>query len=106
MRSRSRWRLVWMLGATAAGGALAVRAPAHAAVTYEAGGRVVSVSPDRMVIHIAHDAIPGVMGAMTMSFTARGASQLEGLGPGDRVRFTFTVTDDGRRLLDAVRRAP
>lgn len=95
-----------MLGAVTVGGTLTVRAPAHASVTYEAGGRVVSISPDRAVAFIAHDAIPGVMGAMTMSFTARTTSQLAGLGPGDRVRFTFTVTDDGRRLLDAVHRVP
>lgn len=98
--------MLWTLAATVAGSTLALRDPVHAATSYEAVGRVVSISPERTVVHIAHEAIPGVMGAMTMSFTARVASQLAGVTAGDRVRFAFTVTDDGQRLLDAVRRAP
>ena len=81
------------------------RAPiAQAEARYATAGRVVSIAPDLAAVSIAHDAIPGVMGAMTMSFSARAPSQLAGLAVGERVRFTFTVTDDGRRLLDSVRR--
>lgn len=89
-----------------AGVASTVPRAAHAEARYEATGRVVSLGADRGAVSIAHEAIPGVMGAMTMSFAARDASQLAGVAVGDRVRFAFTVTDDGRRLLDSVRRAP
>jgi len=38
---------------------------------------------------IRHDAIPNLnMGPMTMTFTAARPSLLEGLSPGDRIRFT------------------
>ncbi len=85
------------------GAALSPR-PAHAESRYEATGRVVSFTPDGGTVSIAHDAIPGVMGAMTMTFTARAATQFAGLSVGDRVRFSFTVTDDGRRLVDSIAR--
>ncbi len=106
MRSRTPWMTLWLLGVAAAGSTLTVRAPVHAMASYGAVGRVVSITPDRTVVRIAHEAIPGLMGAMTMPFTARAPTQLAEVTPGDRVRFTFTVTDDGRRLLDAVGRAP
>ncbi len=86
-----------------AAGELAPR-EARAESHYAATGRVVSFTADHNTVSIAHEAIPGVMGAMTMSFTARAATQLAGLSVGDRVRFTFTVTDDGRRMLDTVER--
>jgi len=95
-----------MLGATVTAPALLVRSRAYAAASYDAVGRIVSIAPGGNVVHIAHEAIPGVMGAMTMSFTARSETQLVGFGPGDRVAFRFTVTDDGRRLLDVVRHRP
>ncbi|MFO0650836.1 MAG: copper-binding protein [Polyangiales bacterium] len=99
--SRRLFLLALLSGAAA--GELIPRV-AQAESHYAATGRVVSFTADHNTVSIAHEAIPGVMGAMTMSFTARAATQLAGLSVGDRVRFTFTVTDDGRRLLDAVER--
>lgn len=99
--SRRLFLLALLSGAAA--GELVPR-DAQAESHYAATGRVVSFTADHNTVSIAHEAIPGVMGAMTMSFTARAATQLAGLSVGDRVRFTFTVTDDGRRLLDAVER--
>ncbi len=104
MRSNVPGRL--FLLALLSGGAAGELAPreARAESHYAAAGRVVSFTADHNTVSIAHEAIPGVMGAMTMSFTARASTQLAGLSVGDRVRFTFTVTDDGRRMLDAVER--
>ena len=96
-------RNILTLLAGVAFGALAPRV-ARAESHYAATGRVVSFTQDGGTVSIAHDAIPGVMGAMTMSFTARAPSQLTGIAVGDRVRFAFTVTDDGRRLLDRIER--
>lgn len=82
----------------------AVGAVAHAEARYTAVGTIRSFTADRGAVFIAHEAIPGVMGAMTMSFAVRTTVQLAGFNVGDRVRFTFTVTDDGRRLLDLIER--
>lgn len=104
MRSRLSLRLglIATLSA-AAGGALPARV-AHAEARYQVSGRIASFTADRGAVSIAHEAIPGVMGAMTMTFTARSATQLAGLSVGDRVRFAFTVTDDGQRLIDSIER--
>ena len=113
-RVRSRpARLVLALGCLVVGGAFLVLeprvgsavAPAYAARSYSAHGVIQSIAPDRSSLTIAHDAIPGFMPAMTMSFETRSAQQLAGLGDKDPVVFSFTVTDDGRRLLDSIRRA-
>ena len=61
-----------------------------------------SFGPDKKYVNIAHDDIKGYMNAMTMSFEPRSASQIAGLAAGDKVRFTFTASDDGRRLIDAI----
>ncbi len=96
-----------LLSLALAPAALALTAAnAHAEARYETAGRIVSISNDRRVVHIAHERIPGVMGAMTMSFTARPGASLAGFAVGTRVRFAFTVTDDGQRLLDRLEALP
>lgn len=104
-------RLALALGFLLAGGAVVVAprlplevASARAAQSYSARGVVKSVAADGTSITIAHEAIPGFMPAMTMSFEARSPDQLAGLKAGDCVTFSFTVTDDARRLLDSIRR--
>lgn len=77
---------------------------AHAAEHYSGRGVVRAIAEDRSSVTIAHEAIPGFMPAMTMSFEARSADQLAGLHAGDRVTFSFTVTGDARRLIDSIRR--
>lgn len=67
--------------------------------TYRAIGVIRSFGPDRAYVNIAHDEIPGYMGAMTMSFWPQRAGQLDGLSVGDRVAFEFTETEDARRLI-------
>ena len=54
---------------------------------YQVGGVVRSVDRASDVVMIAHDAIPGLMPAMTMSFDVVSPELLEGLTPGSRVRF-------------------
>jgi Cu(I)/Ag(I) efflux system protein CusF len=110
MRSRSV-RLVLVLSSLLAGGAFLVLAPripldvapAYAARSYAARGVIQSIAADRSSVTIAHEAIPGFMPAMTMAFEARSPKQLDGFRDGDRVTFSFTVTDDGRRLIDSIR---
>jgi len=95
--------------ALAVSGALAGRAlPAHAqqAAVYTTRGVIRAVADDRRSARIAHEAIPGFMGAMTMTFTARDATQLQGFNPADRVTLRFTATPQGQLLIDGIARAP
>ncbi len=69
---------------------------------YQAHGVVRSFGPKRAYVNIAHEKIPGYMEAMTMSFEPRRPEQLSGIDVGAKVSFTFTATEDGHRLLDAI----
>jgi Cu/Ag efflux protein CusF len=56
-----------------------------------------SVVPKLGAIFLTHEAMPGLMDAMTMGFEAEDPKLLDGLTPGDPVR--FTVRKDGERLV-------
>jgi Cu/Ag efflux protein CusF len=60
-------------------------------------GIVRSVIPKLGAIFLTHEAMPGLMDAMTMGFEVENAKLLDGLAPGDAVR--FTVRKDGERLI-------
>ncbi|MGH2650065.1 MAG: copper-binding protein [Actinomycetota bacterium] len=60
-------------------------------------GIVRSVLPDLGAIILTHEALPGLMGAMTMGFEVQDPKILAGLTSGDRVR--FTVTHTGQRIV-------
>jgi Cu/Ag efflux protein CusF len=60
-------------------------------------GIVRSVIPKLGAIFLTHEAMPGLMDAMTMGFEAADPKLLDGLSPGDPVR--FTVRRDGERLV-------
>lgn len=95
--------------ALAASGAVTARvrpALAQQAATYTTRGVIRAVADDRRSARIAHEAIPGFMNAMTMTFTARDATQLQGLNPADRVTLRFTATPEGQLLIDSISRAP
>lgn len=77
-------------------------AEAPAGKSYSTRGTVKGFGEGRRSVSVAHDAIPGFMAAMTMWFDAQAPEQLRELAVGDRVRFTFVVTSDRRRVLAAV----
>ena len=60
-------------------------------------GIVRSLVPQSGAVFLTHEAMPGLMEAMTMGFQAEDPKVLNGLAPGDPVR--FTVRRDGERLL-------
>lgn len=72
-------------------------------VTYEARGVVKEVRPELRKVVIAHEAIPGYMGAMTMEFEAAEAGELDGLQPGDAITFRLAITDT-RGWIERVRK--
>lgn len=64
-------------------------------------GEVVSTVPRANQIVVDHEAIEGFMDAMTMGYRVDPPSLLEGLQPGDRIRFTIDVR---RRAIVAIER--
>lgn len=55
------------------------------------------------IVMLTHEALPGLMPAMTMLFEAENPRILNGLAPGDRVRFTVKE-GEGRLALVAIQK--
>ena len=60
---------------------------------FQVKGVIVELHPEEKSVRIKHEAIPGYMDAMTMSFDVRDTNELVGLESGDTVTFRMTVTD-------------
>ena len=73
---------------------LAGAAPVPADQTYPGRGVIQQIAPDRRSVTIAHEAIPGYMAAMTMTFDVRNTNALNGLAPADQVTFRLVVRDN------------
>lgn len=71
--------------------ACATRAPAQQLTQYAVSGMVLKVDPSRRSFVVSHDAVPGVMGAMTMPFDVREPKALDGVMPGMTVAFTLVL---------------
>ena len=72
--------------------------PARAAPqSWTVRGIVRSVIPKLGAVFLTHESLPGLMDAMTMGFEADNPKLLDGLAPGDAVR--FTVRREGERLV-------
>lgn len=57
-------------------------------------------------VTIDHEAIPGVMDAMTMDFAFTDTAGLGALRPGDKIRFRLTMPDGGAFRVDGLERLP
>jgi protein SCO1/2 len=62
-----------------------------AAERYAMSGMVLRVDREGSAFVVSHDAVPGVMPAMTMPFEVRDVREIEGLGPGTMVSFALVV---------------
>ena len=94
------------LGGVAAGASVAGCSKSEgAAPSYQARGVIKSFGPDHQFVSIAHDAIPGYMAAMTMSFEPDTPSRLDGLAAGDRVSFAFK-DQGGKRTITSMKKEP
>jgi protein SCO1/2 len=69
--------------------------------TYVGHGTVESVDRAERQAVIAHEAIPGLMDAMTMSFDVPDPAVLERLAPGRRIEFDLEVTKGSFRIVAA-----
>ena len=54
-------------------------------------GKIIAVVPNSSQLVLEHGPIQGFMDAMTMGYSIKPPSLLEGLEAGDRVRFTIDV---------------
>ena len=77
-----------------------VTAPAK---RYHLKGKVVSVDKRANMVNVDGEDIPGFIGAMTMPYTAKPASGLDKLAPGDAITADVVVQDDnGNSWLENV----
>lgn len=68
---------------------------------YETEGTVLAITPDQSFIVIDHDPIEGpgfFMGKMEMPFSVADPALLNGLKPGDRIRFRVSEEKKSRIL--------
>jgi protein SCO1 len=95
-----RRRLAAVLTVLVAFGLVACGGPE--ALRYELTGQIVALDTDKRELTVAHDAVPGYMGAMTMPFKVpEGSTLLQGLVAGDVIRGRLVVAgEDG--VLQAV----
>jgi Cu/Ag efflux protein CusF len=75
---------------------------------YPLSGRIVSVDKANQSLNIAGDAIPGFMGAMTMSYQVKDTDVLTKASAGDQIEAEIVVGNDGAYLQNIVfaREAP
>jgi Cu/Ag efflux protein CusF len=64
-----------------------------------AQGFVRGVSPEKKLLFLTHEDIPGLMPSMTMGFRTEDPSLTRGLLAGDQVRFTVQKTGEGFTLI-------
>jgi Cu/Ag efflux protein CusF len=93
-----------LLGVVATSVLLAILAPACSRdVQYDALGEVVSIDEPRLHVVIRHEEIPGFMAPMTMRFAVASQTVLDGIAPGDAVRFVL-VRRGGELVLTSIAR--
>jgi len=61
---------------------------------YDLRGKVVAVDPDAGTVTVAHQAIPGYMGAMTMGFIVKDRWAFKVLKPGQTLNATLVIEGD------------
>jgi uncharacterized protein YndB with AHSA1/START domain len=105
MDSRERWS-AGLSRRIVLGLALAVCAagPAGAVASFDGQGRITAVDPGRSTVTIEHGGIPGLLPATQSEFPVQGV--IQGVRPGDRVRFTLGAMDESHGLLTIVSLTP
>lgn len=72
--------------------------PATTTQRFELTGTVKSVDAERGQLVVEHGDIPGLMGAMTMSYRVGPRETLKNIAAGDRIRSDVVVNETGSRL--------
>lgn len=69
---------------------------------YTTNGVVREIDREDLSVTIRHEDVPGYMPAMTMPFTLRAATQVDGLAVDDNVRFTFQRGGNGQHVIVSI----
>ena len=78
-------------------------AAAVATTSYQGEGKVISLTPKQPSIEIDHQDIKDLMPAMTMEFYVKDKSLLDGLNPGDHIKFTIENGIGGLKITQITR---
>ena len=70
---------------------------------YDVKGKVMLVDMEKKEVTLDHEAIPGLMGAMKMSFKVENAKTLEGIKAGDEVHGKLKVTDGNQTITELMK---
>ena len=93
-----------LLALVACGSAATAPTPAAGAEgLFDFRGTVVDVDVPRRIVLVDHEAIPGLMPAMTMPYEVAEPALLDGIAPGDRVRGTLRVDSRGLVVVALVK---
>jgi Cu/Ag efflux protein CusF len=76
--------------------------PSQKEKRYELRGVVKSVDKQNRRATIKHEKVGDYMDAMTMPFLIKDEKALNTMRPGDQIKATLVVTDDGRLWLESV----
>ena len=73
--------------------------------THPSRGQVVAVEEGGAKLRIAHEKMEGFMDAMTMPFDVHSPAESEGLAAGDKIAFSFVLTNR-RSYIHKIERLP
>lgn len=76
-----------------------VAGPAGAGPSFDGQGRITAVDPGRGTVTVDHGGIAGLLPATQSEFPVQSAGLVDGVRPGDRVRFTLSAGDESHGLL-------
>jgi hypothetical protein len=71
--------------------------------TYHVRAEVVRIEYGGLALRVDHEPIPGVMEAMRMSLRLQSPEDARELKPGDKIRFTYVVKEEGTYIRDIER---
>ena len=71
---------------------------------YDVKAKVVAVDLDKKTVTLDHEDIPGLMKAMTMTFSVANARTLDGIQPGDEVHGQLKVTSGASLITELHKR--
>jgi protein SCO1 len=102
-----RFQVTWFASVCILAGIVLISAcgaskPAESARRFHLHGKIVSVDVKKGSAEVDHDAIPGFMDAMTMSYAVPEAKALATLGRGDEITADVVVTDNVAHLESVV----
>ena len=72
---------------------------------YHLKGKIVSIDKRANLANIEGEEIPGFMGAMTMPYAVKPASELDKLAPGDAITADVVVQDDNSWIENVTKTA-